>query len=98
MSAQSRQRAVWKWPIPMEVDFEIVMPKGAELLTVQTQYAGDPGESPGLWALVDPDAPRETRRFQMVGTGHREVGDLTYVGTFQVTGGSFVGHVFEVNG
>lgn len=80
----------------MEVAFEFAMPKGAELLTVQTQYAGGPGETPALWALVDPDAPRETRRFQLVGTGHREVEeDLTYVGTFQLTGGSFVGHVFE---
>lgn len=94
----ANKRAVWKWDLPIEAEFEFAMPKGADLLTVQTQYVGGPGKSPCLWALVDPDAPRETRRFQLVGTGHREVGELVYVGTFQLTGGSFVGHVFEATG
>lgn len=90
------KRAVWKWEIPLRTVFTLDLPRGAELLTVQTQYAGGPGETPALWALVDPDAPTETRCFQLVGTGHRELGEeRRYVGTFQLTGGSLVCHVFE---
>lgn len=93
----SMSRAVWKWPLPMEVRFALDMPVGAQILTVQTQHAGGPGEQPTMWALVDPDATTERRHFQLLGTGHREMRDEpTYVGTFQLTGGTFVGHVFEV--
>jgi pyrimidine operon attenuation protein/uracil phosphoribosyltransferase len=90
-------RAVWKFSLPLEVTFELAMPVGAEILTVDTQYAGGRGEQACLWALVDPDAPTEIRHFQMLGTGHREaVGQVAYVGTYMLTGGSFVAHVFEV--
>ena len=57
-------------------------------------------ETPCLWALVNPDAPMETRTFRVVGTGHDIPPDgadyLWYhVGTFQMHGGYFVGHLFE---
>ena len=28
------------------------------------------GDVPALWAIVDPDAPKEERKFRLVGTGH----------------------------
>lgn len=91
------KQAVWKFRIPMEVKFELAMPIGAEILTVDTQYYGRPGEEAVMWALVDPGIRVETRRFQMVGTGARELDGLTeYVGTCQLTGGSLVLHIFEV--
>jgi len=84
-------KRVFKYPL--EVDTQrIIMPRGAKLLTVQTQ-----GSAPMLWALVDDNAPMEDRAIIIVGTGWEvpEVQNLEYVGTFQVSGGLFVFHVFD---
>jgi hypothetical protein len=86
---------VWKWRIPYEVDFALDMPEGAEILTVQTQYQGTSDEQGALWALVDPTATPQKRLFRLVGTGVRGDRPGPYVGTFQLTGGSLVLHVFE---
>lgn len=74
---------------------EVVMPVGANVLTVKVQ-----GGTLCLWALV-PAArgivPDETRRFLVVGTGqpfpeHPE----RYIGTVQLMGGALVLHVFDL--
>jgi hypothetical protein len=68
---------------------DIVMPKGARILTLQLQGGG-----PCIWVLVDPDAPPETRTFHVLATGQEIEGSLgEYVGTYQQ--GFFVWHVFE---
>lgn len=87
--------AVWKWPVPIIDVFEIDMPKGARILSVQVQR----GE-PQVWGLVDPSAPKETRTFVLLGTGNvhasRLIVDCDYVGTFQIEGGALVFHLFAV--
>jgi len=83
-------KQVWKFSLPATGTFELEMPVGARVLAVQTQ-----NHSPFMWALVDPDAPKEQRRFRIVGTGH-PAHDEPYLGTFQLQGGSFVFHLFEV--
>jgi len=87
---------VWKFPLrPADVN-EIEMPKGAEVLTIDTQ-AG----YPMMWAKVDPDAEKETRHFRVAGTGHElGVGVGEYLGTFQVRGRAraLIFHVFEMYG
>jgi len=91
------ESAVWKWLLPLEVEFTFDMPVGAEILTVQTQFARGPAELGVLWARVDPNAPTEPRRFQMVGTGPLELpANASYLGTYQLGGGSFVAHIFEI--
>lgn len=83
--------------------YEIEMPIGAQALTV----SADTGE-PCLWALVDPQRTKQTRRFLVLGTGHGGPEGLDvkrYVGTFFVSGGVegammglpavLVFHVFE---
>jgi hypothetical protein len=85
---------VWKYAVPIGDAFELRMPRGARCLTVQVQGAGL-----CLWALVDPSAPLETRRFLFRGTGHEidyGYAELVWVGTFQLEGGALVFHVFEV--
>ncbi len=85
---------VFKYTIPMEDYFSLDLPEGAKILTVQEQHGGAQ-----IWALVNPDNPTETRNFRLAGTGHpiKESPDtLNYVGTFQLAGGSFIGHVFEI--
>lgn len=71
-------------------NFTISMPAGAEVLCVQMQ-----GDAPQIWALVDPGAPKEDRKFHWRGTGH-PTGELgRYVGTVQLMSGSLVFHLFE---
>jgi hypothetical protein len=82
-------RTIWKFPLKPAVQ-EITMPRGARVLTVQTQF----GE-PQLWAEVDTDAPTEQREFAVVGTGHPMPEDPgEYIGTFQIDDGSLVFHVY----
>ncbi len=85
-------RTIWKFPVDTD-RFTLKMPKGAKLLSVQTQR----GE-PQLWALVDPAAPMVERRLATVGTGHdmgRKVDDAEFVGTFQLHCGTLVFHLFD---
>ena len=85
------EKQIWKYTIsPKE---SLAMPKGAEVLTVQTQN-GDIC----LWALVDPQNKLEERYFEVYGTGHDIYCDMgierKYIGTVQLNNG-LVFHVFE---
>lgn len=81
---------IWKFPLDVTDVQDVRMPAGAEVLTVQVQY-----EAPVLWAKVDPGNAYEPRRVFIHGTGHKVHPDAAhYVGTFQMLGGQFVGHVF----
>lgn len=88
-------KRIYKYPVPLNDDSAIDMPEGAQVLTVQMQH-----EQVWIWALVDPDAPMVTRRFHIVGTGHpiEHPDTLTYIGTFQVSGGMLASHLFESTG
>jgi len=85
-------KTVYKYPIPVEGEFELGLPQGARVLSVQVQ-AG----MVCLWALVDPKAPLAPRRFRLAGTGHpiENAESLSFVDTFQLHGGALVFHVFE---
>jgi hypothetical protein len=72
-------------------EFEVEMPRNADILCVQTQ-----NDHPQIWAIVDDAAKLEIRRLVVVGTGWDLPADLgrgEYIGTFQ-TDGCFVWHVF----
>jgi len=68
------------------------LPKGAEILTIQTQYG-----APYLWAQIDEKetdiVPVKIRMFE---TGHVFDFEGTYISTFQVRGGDLVFHAFVV--
>ena len=86
-------RTIWKFPVPPENRFALTMPRGAEVLTVQTQFG-----APYMWAIVSPGRQTETRQFHVVCTGEPIPPTAhSYVGTFQLAklGGAFVGHLFE---
>jgi hypothetical protein len=85
---------VWKFPIPFEDEFEIEMPREAELLCVNTSPDSD-GEQGALWARVVPSRTREKRRFRLRGTGHQIDLDCKYVGSFMMRR-PFIFHLFEV--
>lgn len=85
--------AIYKYSLPMRDEPAIGMPKGAHVLCVQAQRG-----VPFVWAIVDPEQPTETRTFRLFGTGHPMdivVGSHHYIGTFQLYGGDFIGHLFE---
>lgn len=85
-----KTNSIWKYVLQPEI--ELSMPVGAQVLSVREQ-----GEEICLWALVTPDAPKETRRFVSFGTGHDVPAvPLQFHGTAHLQGGSLVFHVFEV--
>lgn len=85
-------KAVYKYEIPIEDEFTLVLPKGARLLCIQAQR-----DTPCLWALVDTLVVREARHFRLAGTGHpiENPESLSFIDTFQMHGGASVFHVFE---
>ena len=90
-------KTIWKFELKTTDTQKLEMPVGAEILTVQAQ-----NERPCLWALVDPTEKKETRLFDIFGTGHPIHCDMSigrrYIGTYQLNGGSLVFHVFENTG
>lgn len=89
-------KTIWKFPLNVADEQVVSMPRDAIVLDVQVQYG-----IPCIWALVELNEPffEETRKFRTIGTGSEVPDDIdehTYVGTYQLVGGKFVGHVFEV--
>jgi hypothetical protein len=87
------KKTIWKFEIGTN-KIIIEMPKGAEILTIQTQY-----NVPCIWAMVDPNAEKELRHFEIFETGHEIYFDMgverKYINSFQLLGGDLVFHVFE---
>ena len=89
------KKSIWKFKLSLDEQQIIKMPEGAEILTIQSQ-----GNVPCIWALVEPDAPKENRCFEIIGTGdfitfENEI-QKKYINTFQLHGGALIFHVFEI--
>jgi hypothetical protein len=85
-------KTIWKYPLRL-TDYQMVeMPEGACVLAVQVQK-----DVPCLWALVEDSARKVQRSFRIVGTGHDAMGVRgdSYIGSFQMSDGVLVFHVFE---
>ncbi len=80
------KRSVYKYSL---ADGVVVLPKNARILKVGMQ-----DEIPCLWALVNPEAERETRYFAISGTGDLIPDAWEYVGT--IFDRRYVWHVFEI--
>ena len=88
----NNMKTIWKYPLEVTDEQQILMPTSAQVLSVQLQQG-----SPCLWALVDPVEPLTLHTFMIHGTGHPcECGASEYIGTFQQRNGLLVFHVFEV--
>jgi hypothetical protein len=86
-------KTIWKYELQAQEREILLMPIGAQILSVQTQR-----NTPCIWALVDPSVQKESRVFRIVGTGHDvpwPVDRSLHRGTVQV--GPFVWHIFEEN-
>jgi hypothetical protein len=86
-----KKLSVWKFPIPVTDFFEIMMPSGAVILSIQTQ-----DNEPKMWCLCDVSQQKVKRFFRMAGTGHDiELEVMEFIDTFQLANG-LVFHVFEI--
>lgn len=87
-------KTIWKFPLHVVGINRLQIPDGYEVLTVQSQ-----NNTPCLWILVNPESPKVDCMFETFGAGHSIHYDMgverKYVGTYQLDGGEFVGHVFE---
>lgn len=85
---------VWKYTLIVDDNLNVELPLGAKVLSVQEQF----GE-PQMWVLVNQEqSTYETRKFRLAGTGHPiKENNISFIGTFQLYNGGFVGHLFEIN-
>ena len=85
---------VFKYVLKPTDEQVVMMPKEARVLSCHVQ-----DRDICVWALVDPDARKESRTFFIHGTGH-EVAyphSGTFVGTVLLNQGLLVLHVFVLN-
>ena len=93
------QQRIYKYELKLNSGQNIEMPKGSEILTIQTQYG-----RPCMWCLcpIIEDGESECRNIEIYPTGAPIVSDMgatrDYLGTFQIENGSLVFHVFEYTG
>ena len=83
-------RAIWKFPLRLTAEQDIVGRMGIRPLSVQSQRG-----TLTMWAEVDPDAMEAVFRVKILGTGHQfsEGSSLfDFVGTVQQD--QFVWHVY----
>ena len=87
-------KSIFKFNLETTDSQTVLMPKGAEILTIQNQH-----EDAELWALVDSNAPLEERIIEIFGTGHPVHCDMgverKYIATYQLSGGNYIFHAFE---
>jgi hypothetical protein len=83
-------KQIWEFPIARTEEQVIEMPMGWGALDIQTQNG-----HPYLWAIVDPSAKKSKCKFHVIRTGWPFDNDgLTYLGTWQDSGGTYVWHLF----
>ena len=80
------------WKFTLDTSGVVMMPKGAKPISAREQ-----GDALCVWAIVDPEAPKVSRRVYIIGTGHEgaNYGDLPFLGTALLMGGRLVIHVFD---
>ena len=83
-------RTVWKFELGLEDKGDVDMPVGAHIIDVRMQNG-----VPCIWAIVDSEGDRETRRFLIAGTGWPLPGAGRHVGTVHTDRG-LVWHIFDV--
>jgi hypothetical protein len=86
-------KRIYKYPLDILGKQSISVHEGSKILTVQAQW-----DIPCLWIEVDDTKPVKDIEIVTFGTGHSVIEDkpIQYIGSYQLGGGNFVGHVYEV--
>jgi len=83
------KRRVYKYPIPMKAtEFELKLPRGYKVSRVGWQQS-----EIFMWAVVDVDAPIDSIKFRLFGTGQDIPDGYEYVATWDL--GPLVLHCFR---
>lgn len=87
----SMKSSIWKFPIETRDKQIINVSAGAEFLSVQIQHG-----KPCIWAKVNPENTTVRTNVVIIGTGKSANASdkLQFIGTYQLSDGNFVGHVF----
>lgn len=88
-------KTVFKYEVPLSETFHIDLPEGAIFLTLQVQFS-----TPQMWFRVDSERPLQRQVFGVCGTGEpipTAVLEAPFLGTFQLSRGALVFHVFGGN-
>lgn len=84
-------KRIFKYVLDIEDVQTVELPEGAEILSVHNQ-----NELLCLWALCNPDAPKEARTIHIFGTGNPVCDNPgRFIGTVLMWHGQLVWHVFE---
>jgi hypothetical protein len=87
---RDNMNTVWKYPLQVKKTQCLELPRGAKPLSIGVQ-----DEKPCLWAQVDTEAVKDSVLVVTHKTGlPMENGDMKFIGTYQLDGGTLVGHVF----
>lgn len=90
------EKKIYKYSVDIIGEQVITLPKGSEILTIQTQI-----DEPKMWVLVDPkETEKEEVVLETLGTGENipdtENGtERKYLASYQIRGGGLVFHVFQ---
>lgn len=92
-------KTIWKFPLKIRGEQDIQVPSGAQMLCVQGQESQEAESQVAcIWALVDPEAKLVWMKVRTYGTGQpipdEVLATSSYLGTYQMLGGSLVWHVF----
>lgn len=92
-----RTSVIWKYPIGDAGEATVVVPAGAEPLSVGLDPAGEVC----VWLACDPEAERVERRFLVRDTGDMLLGSVLetaarFVGTVKSAGGGLMFHVLDL--
>jgi hypothetical protein len=85
---------ILKYEVKITDRFTITMPRDSFVLCVQVQK-----NIPQIWVMGDLNNPPIERQFALRETGQSfdYLSNVErYIGTFQLDGGAFVGHLFEI--
>ena len=84
-------KTIYKYPLITTGVQLIEMPRNTKILSLQVQH-----EKPCIWCLVDLKEDIKDYVFRVYGTGETVSDEqkLSFVGTYQLYGGDFIGHVF----
>ena len=62
-------KVIYKYRLPFMETAEVVMPVGAKIIRLEDEKTGPSAGQISIWAIVDTEAPKETRVFKLFKTG-----------------------------
>ena len=84
-------KKIFKYPLKLQREQVVILPKDADILSVQTQH-----QNICVWAMIDPNVEKvESKTIETFGTGDFiPEGERRYISTIQLNNGELVYHVF----